>query len=556
MLSFLRSLRYLPKYRRIVAALTRHGLGWLADQLGLSRFLRWPQRLFRREPPSLPISSLAQHLCQAFAELGSSFVLLGHYLSTRPDLVPRSLCQELDCLPRSGPVLPAAEVTQIVEQELGQPLACLFAEFSPQPWRSTWLEQVHLARTPDGQEVWVYVPNTTVQAQLEADQPLFEDLARQVDEHRPLGWRGSAALLRQDWRETVRQETDGSERGHNVERWQRNSSGREDLLFPEVDWTRTTAQVLTCRAFTGRPLGEFAADGAGTHEDLARALYRFFGQALFLDGFYPAPPALDGLLVLADGRLALVALAPAGALDESTRQALWHLFEHLRGEDLAGILDACVSLGLFGRHEVSAAACQAVRHIVERYQGLPMEELRLNELAGELFAMANRGILAIPGEISLLLRTLAAVENLGRWLAPRIPAAAELAPAVQQAMAAQHSWQVRGERIVRAGQAGLEALRSFPVEATRLLSQAVQGDLTLGVEPRSWQKPMRRLERMVYRLVLCLIAAGLLIGLSLLVTALLPTSGGPWGWILVGGAVASLVGLSFLLFLAFLKREG
>jgi ABC-type multidrug transport system permease subunit len=84
----------------------------------------------------------------------------------------------------------------------------------------------------------------------------------------------------------------------------------------------------------------------------------------------------------------------------------------------------------------------------------------------------------------------------------------------------------------------------------------VQGDLTLGLEPRSWQKPMRRLERMAYRLVLSLVVAGLLIGLALLVTALLPGPPGFWNWVLAGGATVSLLALGVLLLLSLLRRGG
>lgn len=554
MLSFFRSLRYLRRYRRIVAVLTRHGLGWLADQLGLSRFLAWPRRLLRRQPLPQPISSLAQRLCHALEELGPSFVLLGRYLSTRLDVLPPSLCRELDCLPRGAPALPAAQVRQTVEGTLGSPLASLFAEYEPVPWRRTWLEEVHCARTPEGQEVWVAVPNTATHAALEEAQPLFQDLARQIDEHRPLGWRGSASRLWQEFRGALWQEMDSSERGHNVERWRQNFAPRDGPAFPEVDWDRTAAQVLTCYALPGRPLAEAASAGAGGLDGLARALYRFFGLAIFVDGFYPAPPALDGLLVLADGRLALTALAPAGYLDRSIRQGLWEVLEHFQQEDLSGIVDACAALGLLGRRDVSAAVHQTVRHLVERYQGVPLGELRLGELAGDVFALAGRGPLALPAEINLLLRTLAAVEDLGRRLAPGVGAAVEMAPAVRQAMSERHSWATRGERIVRGGQSWMRALHSFPADANRLLSSMVNGDLTVGLEPRGWQKPMRRLERMVYRLVVSLVGAGLLIGLGLLASALLPAGWGAWGWVLAGGALASVFGLGLLLLLSLLRR--
>jgi ubiquinone biosynthesis protein len=443
------------------------------------------------------------------------------------------------------------QVVRLLEEELGQPLDRLFRHLSPTPWRSTWLEQVHEACTTDGRTVWVVVPNMVGRDRLEEDAPLFADIARQVDAHRPLGWRGSAIQLWQEWREALHQETAVSERQRYLDRWRDHFAG-DSVVVPAIDSDRTSAHVLTCQARPGRPLSELD----GPLEDVVRSLYRFAGQALFCAGFYPAPAALDGLSLLADGRLALTLWAPVGQLDSATRLALWQLLEHFRDEDLMRMLDVCMALEIFGPRTVSAASSQAVRHLVERYQGLPLAELRLSELAMDTFALANRGVIALPDEISLLLRTLLAVEGLGRRLSPHVVAAEEIAPIVQEAMAAPHSWQVRGERLVRSAQSWALVLRSFPVEAMRLLAQTLRGNLTVGLEPRGWQRPMHRLERMVTRLVLSMVAAGLLLGLSFLITALLPMPWTAWGWLLAGSTLAMLAVLSFLLLVSFLRREG
>jgi ubiquinone biosynthesis protein len=556
MLAFFRSLRYLPQYRRIAAVLTRHGLGWLADQLGLSRIWQWPRRLLRRDPLPQPLATLAQRLCRALEELGPSFVLLGRYLGTRVDLFPPRLCRELRNLPAGGPAVPIEDVVRLLEEDFGQPLDRLWTSLAPVPWRCAWLEQMHEARTPDGHSVWVLVPNRAIQDQLAQDASLFEDIARQVDVHQPLGWRGSATRLWQDWRETLRQQSSVSERRSYLARWQGNFAERDAVVLPAIDDDRTSAHVLTCEAWPGRAPPELATEGAEVLASTARSLYRFVSQAIFRDGFYPAPGALDGLLLLPDGRLVLTLWAPVGQLDADTRLALWQLLAHFQGEDLMRMLDVCAASELLGQDELSAASCQAVRHLVERYQGLPLAELRLSDLAADLFALANRSALALPEEINLLLRTLLEVEELGCRLDPHVVAAEEIAPAVQEAMAGPNSWLMRGERLARSAQAWMGALQSFPVEAMRLLSQALRGNLTVGLEPRGWQRPMHRLERMVTRLVVSMVTAGLLLGLSFLVTALLPMPWTAWGWLLAGGALATLTALSLLLIASFLRREG
>ena len=550
---FFRSARHLRRYRRLAAVLTRHGLGWLVDQASPARFLRQRRRLFRRAAPVRPYPSLAQRLCRVLEEMGPTFVLLGRYLSTRVDLLPPALCQELARLPEGPPAMPVEEVTRILEEELGRPSAELFAELDPVPWRCTWLEQLHRARTPDGQEVLVALPNREVRSRWEQEWPMLRDLARLVEELRlPGTWRRTRELV-QDFGEAVRQEMDARERGRNAERW-RKAFLRREPAFPQVDWGRTTVGVLTCSCLPGRPFAEVAAAEPGRREDLARALYRFYGQAIFRHGFYPAPPLLGGLAVLEGEGLVATAFAPAGHLGDLLRQGLLRLLTDLKRERVEGIISSGVSLGLLEHPQVSTAVQQAVRHLSDRYHDLPLAELRLVEVARDLFALAGRGTMALPEDLALLLRTLVAVEELGRRLAPHVAPAEELAPAVRRAMARLGSWKARRGRLLQAGGSWLEALGTFPGSFRRLLAQMLQGDLLVGVELEGWQKPMRRLERMVHRLVLAVVTAGVLFAVALLVTTMLPARWSPWGWIPAGLVLFSLAGLTLLLVLTFLRR--
>lgn len=554
MWSLLRSVRFVPQYRRILTVLSRHGLGWLADRAGLARLRSWPRRLLRRKPVEQPLPSLGQRICQALEELGSTYILLGRYLRTRVDLLPPELGQELARLPPAGPALPPEEVWSLLEEELGSPWPAHFVAFDVVPVWHTWLDQVHQARLPNGGEVWVSVPKRSVREQFEHDRPALLELARLVDE-RPLAepwWRASDLI--QEFIQSTRERFDARERGRNAERW---GQGDDRALprFPEIDWERTTAEVLTFQALPGRRLSELAQTCAGQADEPARVLYRFFARAIFERGFYPLPPVLGRLVVQPDGRLAATAFTPAAYLDSALRQGVARLLACFQAEAINDIPRLLLSMGLLDRHQVSAPVQQAIRHLFERYHGLPLAEIRMGELVEDLVARAGRGMITWPKDLSLFLRTLVAVEDLGRRLSPQAALAEEIATVLQQVLQEQRSWQARQERLLRAGQDWVEALSTTPKTLRHLLTQAQEGDLLVGVEPRGWQGPMRRLKRMVHRLVWSVIAAGLLIALTLLATALFPASWSPWGWIPVGLALVTLSTLGLFLLFSFLREE-
>jgi ubiquinone biosynthesis protein len=547
--------RYWPRYRRIAVVLGRHGLGWLTDHAGLSRLITWSLRLFRRDRDPQEFLSMPQRLRHSLQELGPAFVLFGHYLSARSDLLPAELCQELAKLPMGAPPIDIDEVLSVVEEELGQPWQELFSEFDARPWQCTWLEQTHVARLPDGKHVLVSIPNLSVRAQVEQDRPVLREIARLVEERRIGGtwWRASEPV--QAFEQVVRQQLDARGQGRNIERWHQQFASRDGICFPTVDWERTTARILTYCPARERLLEELVTNLPGEDPDLARDLYRFFTEAIFVDGFYPVAPYLGRPARLEGGLLTLTTFAPVGYLDRTFRKGIARLLRFFQEEKLDRLIALGVSIGFLERHHVSATEHQALRHLLDRYHDLPLTELRLDELAGDLFALGHRGVIALPEEIALVLRTWVAVEQLGRRLAPRLAPAEVMAPILQRMVAEQRSWKVREERLRRAGRAWLEAIGTFPKAARSLLVQAREGDLLIAVEPRGLDKPMRRLKRMVHRIVLSVIAAGLLVALTLLATALFPEAWQPWRWIPAGLALLTLSGLGFSLLLTFLRRE-
>lgn len=527
MWTLLRNLRFLPRYTR---------LAWvLARRFGL-----------RRRPPR------PSPLCRALLDLGPAYVLLGRYLRWRTDLLPTEVCRDLGRLPEGGAAMPWEEVHRVVEEELGRPLEACFGEFSPQPWRCTWLEQVHSACWPDGEEVWVYVPNPVVYLHLERERAFFREVARLLDGRRPAGGVGPAGRALALWEEVVRQRRDARERGRNAERWRGLWGDAGPVAFPTVDWERTGVHLLTCRARPAGPPGKQATACLGNTETPVRFLYRFYGQAVFEHGFYPALPEEGDFLVLRDGRPLYIALAPVGHLDGTARRSLLRLLESFSQGEEPEVLEAAAALGLV-RGRPGAPLRQAVRHMLDRYQDILPAEVRLEEIARDLLALAGRGILALPEEILLLLLTLRNVEEIGRRLSPQISLLQEMAEPVRTSIAARHSWSARGERLVQAGRSWLEALADFPEEASRLLRMLEEGEGQLGIEIRNWEKPMRRIERMTGRLVLSILAAGLAVALALLLTALLPAAS-VWGWVAAGLSLLFLLFLALLLLASFLTR--
>lgn len=548
----LRTARYWRRFRAIAAVLARHGLGWLAETAGLARFARRVGRPLRRPVPLPPYSTLGPRLRRALQELGPTFVLLGRYLSTRVDLLPGALCGELALLPECGPPIPRTEVAAVLEEELGKPVDVLFDRFEWDPRHVSWLEQVHTAYTTDGREVWVHVPNRSVLAQWEEDLPMLLSLAELIEQRLGVRWR--IAETTREFALSVRQEADAAERARTLERW-RQTPQEGEFAFPEVDTARSSSRVLTHAALPGEPLARAAQRYPEEAEALAERYYRFWVWTIFEVGVYPAPPALGAPVRLPDGRLAPTSFAPAGHLDTFARRTVAELLRQLEQERIESVLSLAATLGFLDRFLISTTALQAIRHLAERYRGIPAREVRLQALAEDLFALARRRVIRLPERFRLLLCTLVALETCGQQISPRVSAAEVMLASLERMRAQQRGWETYRGQLLRAGRGWIDLLSSLPESLRHLVARAAQDDLLVGVELEGWRRPMRRLERMVLRLVLAILCSGLAFALALLVTTMLPGRWTPWGWILAGVVLFLLAGLTFSLLLTFLRRE-
>ncbi|GEM_PF-1564382 len=539
-------------FRRIGAVLVRHGLGWLAEAAGVPRFLRRATRPLAQPVPLPPYAVLGQRLRRALEELGPTFVLLGRYLSTRLDLLPDALCQELALLPPAGPEVPPEQVAAILREELGKPPETLFAAFDCSPRRRSWTEQVHAARTSDGREVWVHVPNPEIQARWQEELPQLLALAERIDQRLGRRWRIGETVY--EFVLSVRQEMDAAEQARNVERW-RGAFPEHEFAVPEVDPIRSSSRVLTHSALQGEALPTAVVEHPEEADQLTERFYGFWGRAIFELGLYPAPPALGAPVRLADGRLGLTAFAPVGHLDTFARRLLAQLLREIGKERMESVLSLGAELGFLDRYLRSTTALQAVRHLSERYRGLPANEVRLEAVARDLFALADRQLVLLPERFRLLLCTLIAIERYGERLSPRVSAASCLARSLEEARTREGRWPAYRGQLVQAGRGWLEMLSSLPESLRHLLARAAQDDLLVGVELEGWQRPMRRLERMVLRLVLAVLCAGMAFAWALLVTAMLPGPWRPWGWLAASLTLLLVAGLILFLLITFFRQS-
>jgi ubiquinone biosynthesis protein len=402
----------------IARTLSRHDALEPLENLGVAPWLVRPLRLL--SPARSSKLRIGERLAQAAVELGPGFIKFGQALSTRADLIGAQAAEDLAMLRDRLPAFPAEEARAVIARELEAPVEDLFSKFDDTPIAAASIAQVHFATTTDGRDVAVKVLRPGVDDAFRRDLDLLFWIAGLIERTQPK-WRRlrpveSVATVA----EVVAIEMDLRLEAAAASELAENFADDPTFNVPDVDWQRTAQRVLTTERVVGTPIDrrdaliEAGHDPAAVLEKAANATF----NQVFRDGFFHGDPHQGNLFVAADGNIWAVDFGIMGRIDTATRRYLAAM--------LMGFLDADYELVAkvhFDARYVPAdrslgAFTQAIRSIGEPILGLPVNEISVGRLLGQLFAITETFGMQTQPHLLLLQKVLVVSEGVGRVLYP------------------------------------------------------------------------------------------------------------------------------------------
>ncbi|GAB3736467.1 ubiquinone biosynthesis regulatory protein kinase UbiB [Luteimonas pelagia] len=538
---------------RIGRVLLRYRLDALLDDTPAERWLRLARPFVPRASREVEAMPRGARLRMALQELGPIFVKFGQILSTRRDLVPPDVADELALLQDRVAPFDGEVARRMVEDALGRPVDQAFASFDTQPLASASIAQVHAATLPaqggrPARDVVVKVLRPGVEREIAADIALLRSLASLVERTHPNADKIRPHAVVAEIEYTLAAELDLQREGANASVLRRFWLHSDDLYVPEVEWTHTSERVLTLERVHGIPSDDIEAlDEAGIdRRALAEKGVRVFYTQVFRDNFFHADAHAGNIWVdtdparRANPRFIALDFGIMGQLSAEDQYWLAENFMAIFNRDYRRIAQLHVQAGWMPAtvriDELEAAA----RAVCEPYFTRPLSEISLAEVLVKLFRTAQRYELTLQPQLILLQKTLLNIEGVGRQLDPRLDIWAVARPVLEKILAERYS----PARLAREFRKQLPEIMTRAPEMPRLLhawlSQQVEGRQELGLRSRELADIARSLRRMQRRAVGAILGAGLLVSAAVLFAM---EAGGPaWFGVPAAAWVAGLGG--------------
>ena len=445
----------------------------------------------------------------ALEALGPIFVKFGQMLSTRRDLIPADIADELAKLQDQVPPFPSSLALETLEQIYGKPVNEVFLVFDAEPVASASIAQVHLAVLHDGTEVAVKVLRPSIAPVITHDIALMETGALLLEAVWPDGKRLKMREVVAEFARHLDDELDLMREASNCSQLRRNFLDSPLLLVPEVYWDYCYSGVMVMQRVKGTPISQVAAlrkQGVDSPR-LARSGVEIFFTQVFRDGYFHADMHPGNIFVGSDGRYIAVDFGIMGTLTEGDKNYLAQNFLAFFRRDYKRVAEAHVEAGWAPPNTRVADFETAIRAVCEPIFDKPLKEISFGRILLRLFQTSRQFNVEIQPQLVMLQKTLLNIEGLGRDLDPDLDLWTTAKPYLENWMADQLGWRGFTHRLRKEATSWAVIMPQFP----RLMHHALTEVRTSALEEKMNQFILeKKRQNRLFTIIIILLTAAMI----------------------------------------------
>jgi len=499
------------RYRQIADVLVKYGFGILVEEV-----IPGGRRLRALRRPPGEERSVYERIRLAIEELGPTYIKFGQIMSTRRELLPPELIEELQKLQDQVAPLPFEEIRPVIQRYCPNLEEC-FDIIEEEPVAAASLSQVHRAVMRDGRIIALKVQRPGIVDLIETDILILQSFARRVESLSPDLRVYNLRGMVDEFSLQIRRELDFAQDGMNADRLRRNMRGIPGVKIPRVHWGISGPCLLAMDYVEGVRIDDVAAIRAfGLFpEDIANLGFSAYIQQIFVDGLFHGDPHPGNLLVTRRGEVVFLDYGIVGVLRPERRRAFADLLLAMTRTDVAGVIAALERLDV----HISPADLDSVKDDLYLVL-LDYREMRLEQVN---FAIAIRGLtdilrryhISVPSNLMLMMKVVVMVIDIGIRLDPSFNFDQRIRPYLARIIAQQRFSPDTVADSVRSLAGAAEGLLAIPGNVNETLKTLSEGAVTIELEDSDLAKIVGVIDRTSDKLIVGLVVAAIVVGSSL-----------------------------------------
>jgi ubiquinone biosynthesis protein len=540
------------RYAQIMDVLSKYGFS-----IGLERLFPGRARFRLPAPGKTPDeATVYERIRLALEELGPTFVKFGQIMSTRTELLPPEMIDQLKKLQDHAKPVPFSEIREVLEKNFpnSEELICGIDET---PVASASIAQVHSAVLKDGTRIALKIQRPGIGEIIENDIGILQSLAERVETVFPETRMYNPVGMVDDFAHQIVKELDFTRDARNAERMARNFRGVPGIRFPKIYWEYSSPQIMAMDFIEGVRIDDpeaITAMGLDPHEIGVRGFQAYL-KMIFEDGFFHGDPHPGNLLVTKEGDIVFLDFGIVGILRPEKRQNFINLLFALVNDDIELMLRSLEGFGIVIAEEDREPLRDDLYIMMHDFGGGDeVGHLNFRLVVSELTEAMRRYQLKVPMNLMLLLKVFMMVLDIGIRLDPKFNFGKEITPYLTKLADAGN---LSAAYIKRASTSLLEAadaLFDMPRNLNLMLRRLSTGTFKLEIVETDIQKLQMALDKASDKMMIGLVVASLVVGSSLVLLShplSLPDS---IYWIAIFGyTLAVLVGFYAIYHVIFLK---
>lgn len=356
---------------------------------------------------------------KALEELGPTFIKLGQILSTRPDMVPLDIVEELKKLQDDVKEFSFKEAKKIFYDEIGLDLLDEFDKFDIEPIAAASIGQVYRAKI-DGENVIIKIQRPDIEKTVDMDLKIMKRASKWIDKTINKDGIVSFEKIIKEFSYHLNRELDYTYEAQNANIFFQNFKSDKSIVIPKIHWNYTTKRVLTMDEIVGIGINDIEKiDKLGYNkEKLANILATSFMKQVLIDGVFHGDPHPGNIIIIDKNRIGLIDFGITGYLDDSTRRFIVTIVRSIENKSTDRIAEALIDMNRDIDDIDEEAMKMDMYSIMSSYIDIPFDKVDLVQMINDMMGVAHDYKLSIPEQLTMLVKSVVLIQGTLNALKP------------------------------------------------------------------------------------------------------------------------------------------